>query len=136
VAVKRKIPNAQPVNRVPTLILLEHSRGANAGHLWPVFSLLGEVVRVCGLFLRKQRKLTFVPAAYLRDCFALAVQCCLNMVRGRKKNNGSPLKLRLARVFSNGSMTSTSQPSSPTSPQRHSFHSTSLESLRFPSRPQ
>ncbi|XP_021929175.1 uncharacterized protein LOC110834383 isoform X1 [Zootermopsis nevadensis] len=58
------------------------------------------------------------------------------MVRGRKKNNCSPLKLRLVRVFSNGGTTSSSQPSSPTVPQRHSFHSTSLESLRFPSRPQ
>ncbi|GFG34902.1 hypothetical protein Cfor_07363, partial [Coptotermes formosanus] len=58
------------------------------------------------------------------------------MVRGRRNNNGSPLKLRLARVFSNGGMTSASQPSSPTTLQRHSFHSTSLESLRIPSRRQ
>jgi hypothetical protein len=104
--------------------------------LWHLFSLPVEVVRICGLFLRKQHnKVTFVSADYRSDSCAAPIQCS-NMVRGRKGHNCSPLKLRLVRVFSNGRTTSSSQPSSPTVPQRHSFHSTSLESLRFPSRPQ
>jgi hypothetical protein len=98
------------------------------------FFVAREVVRMWDLFLRKRREVTFVPADY--GCYVEATQCCVNMVRGKKGSNGSPLKLRLARVFSSGGMVSSSQPSSPTSPQRHSYHSNSLDSLRLPARPQ
>jgi hypothetical protein len=123
-------------NRTSSWILTWRSRNPRRCTVpWRFSSLLGEVVRMCGLFSRKRREVTFVPADY-NGCYVEVSQCCVNMVRGKKASTGSPLKLRLARVFSSGGMVSSSQPSSPTSPQRHSFHSNSLDSLRLPARPQ